>query len=630
MKKHFIWLLSAVALAACDSNTPGPNTKENTQVAEVVAQTTDAVKASEADRLNQWFEVQYEKELNMSPIGLTMQGRKERYDEIDDFSDKAYADQVAWKAKSVEEMKATFNYDALSDDAKLSWDLWEFQNEQTQASYAMRRMNYIFEQMNGTHSFLPTFLISFHKVESMEDMQAFTKRVVAVGKGIDQLIVHAKANAEGGVRPPRFAYEIVIEEVQKILSGQPFTDDEEDAPLWADAKTEVAALLEKEAIDQAQADQLLAAAKTAVNGEFKTGYQNLLAFLQEDIANTSEAAQGVGALPGGEAYYNHRLKLMTTTDMTADQIHQLGLSEVTRLRAEMEVLKGKADFSGTLSEFFTFLRDSRDDERLYYPETEEGRQGYIDDATAAIENIKAQLPNYFGILPKADLEVRRVESFREQDGAPQHYYPGTPDGSRPGIYYAHLSDMSAMPKNQLEVIAYHEGLPGHHMQIAIAQELQGVPTFRTQAGFTAYAEGWGLYSELLAKEMPDTYQDVYSDFGRLTSEIWRAIRLVVDSGLHAKGWSQQQAVDYFAANSPAPLPAIEAEVRRYLVIPGQATSYKVGMLDILRLRKLAEGELGDAFDIRAFHDAILGGGSLPLSLLDRKVKRWIAENKTAS
>ena len=631
MKKHLIWLLSGVvlaALAACDSDTPDANTKVGTQVADVVEQATDVVTASEADRLNQWFEVQYETELSMSPIGLTMQGRKERYDEIDDFSDEVYAEQVAWKAASVAEMKAKFNYDALNDDAKLSWDLWKFQNEQTKASYAMRHMNYVFEQMNGTHSFLPTFLISFHKVESMEDMQAFTKRVTAVGKGIDQLIVHAKANAKKGVRPPRFAYEIVIEEVEKILTGQPFTDDTEDAPLWADAKSEVAALLEKESIDQAQAEQLLAAAKTAINGEFKTGYQNLLAFLQADIANTTEVAQGVGALPGGEAYYNHRLKMMTTTEMTADQIHQLGLSEVTRLRAEMEVLKEKAEFSGTLGEFFTFLRDSRDDDRLYYPETDEGRQGYIDDATAAIENIKAQLPNYFGILPKADLEVRRVESFREQDGAPQHYFSGTPDGSRPGIYYAHLSDMSAMPKNQLEVIAYHEGLPGHHMQISIAQELEGVPTFRTQAGFTAYAEGWGLYSELLAKEMPDTYVDVYSDFGRLTSEIWRAIRLVVDSGMHSKGWSQQQAVDYFATNSPAPLPAIEAEVRRYLVIPGQATAYKVGMLDILRLRKLAEGELGDAFDIREFHDVILGGGSLPLSLLDRKVKRWIAESKT--
>jgi uncharacterized protein (DUF885 family) len=293
----------------------------------------------------------------------------------------------------------------------------------------------------------------------------------------------------------------------------------------------------------------------------------------------------------------------------------------------MEALMVKAGFDGSLQEYFTYIRDNKDSEEYYYPNTDAGRQGYIDDASAAIENIKAQLPDYFGILPKADLVVKRVEAFREQDGAPQHYYPSTPDGSRPGVYYAHLSDMSAMPKNELEVIAYHEGLPGHHMQIAIAQELKGVPTFRTQAGFGAYAEGWALYSEKLSKEMPSTFTTINSDFGRLGSEIWRAIRLVVDSGMHHKAWSEQQAVDFFSSNSPAPLETIRTEVQRYLVWPGQATSYKVGMIAIQRLRKLSEDELGDKFDIRGFHDAVLDGGSLPLSMLDRKVKQWIASQK---
>ena len=223
--------------------------------------------------------------------------------------------------------------------------------------------------------------------------------------------------------------------------------------------------------------------------------------------------------------------------------------------------------------------------------------------------------------------MKRVESFREQDGAPQHYYPGTPDGSRSGVYYAHLSDMKAMPINELEVIAYHEGLPGHHMQISIAQELKGMPTFRTQANSTAYTEGWALYSEALAREMPGTFSNVYSDFGRLGSEIWRAIRLVVDTGMHHKGWSQQQAVDYFSSNSPAPLAAIEAEIRRYLVIPGQATTYKIGMIRIQQLRQRAEKELGDKFDIKAFHDTVLDGGALPMSMLERKVKAWIASQE---
>ena len=216
-----------------------------------------------------------------------------------------------------------------------------------------------------------------------------------------------------------------------------------------------------------------------------------------------------------------------------------------------------------------------------------------------------------------------MERFRERDGAAQHYYPGTPDGTRPGTYYAHLSDMTAMPKNQLEVIAYHEGLPGHHMQISIAQELKDIPKFRTQAGFTAYSEGWALYSEALATEIPGTYQDPYNRFGQLTSEIWRAIRLVVDTGLHSKGWTEQEAIDFFMENSPEPLESVVSEIQRYIVMPGQATSYKIGMLKIQELRKRAEESLGEKFSLKTFHDKILGGGALPLPLLEKVIDRWI-------
>ena len=221
-----------------------------------------------------------------------------------------------------------------------------------------------------------------------------------------------------------------------------------------------------------------------------------------------------------------------------------------------------------------------------------------------------------------------MEAFREQDGAAQHYFPGTPDGSRSGVYYAHLSDMGAMPIPQLEVIAYHEGNPGHHMQISIAQELTSVPTFRTQAGFTAYSEGWGLYSELLAKEM-GAYEDPYSDFGRLTTEIWRAIRLVLDTGFHYKGWTEEEGVQYFMENSPAAEGQIRSEVQRYIVWPGQATAYKVGMLKILELRAEAQAELGDKFDIKGFHDTVLGGGALPLALLERRVDEWVEAQKVS-
>ena len=378
-----------------------------------------------------------------------------------------------------------------------------------------------------------------------------------------------------------------------------------------------------ELLTQTDADAILTKIKTALVTEFKPAYERLIAWQKTDQVNATKTAQGVSALPNGINYYNERLANQTTTTLTADEIHTIGLSEVARLRAAMETVKAEFGFAGTLQEFFVFLRDTKDDERLYYPDTDAGRQGYIDDATAAIDKIKAVLPEYFGILPKADMVVKRVEAFREQPGAAQHYSPSTPDGSRPGVYYAHLSDMTAMPKRELEVIAYHEGLPGHHMQIAISLELEGIPTFRQQSYLNAYGEGWALYSEWLAKEMPGTYQDPLSEFGRLGSEMWRAIRLVVDTGLHAKGWTEEKAIAYFKENSAITSEQATSEVRRYLVIPGQATGYKIGMLKIQELRRHAEMQLGKRFDIRAFHDTILGGGALPITMLERKVNSWI-------
>ncbi|XXK46073.1 DUF885 domain-containing protein [Porticoccaceae bacterium nBUS_17] len=582
---------------------------------------------SETEKLNAWFEIKYEEELMMSPLSLTFQGRKDRYSEIDDMSEAAQLKRIKWKGDSVQEMVSAFDYSKLSDAAKISYDLWEHQYESALASKAFMRRGYVFHQMSGTHSFFPTLMMNYHTVKTEQDMTDYISRISGIGAAMAELTGQAKLAAGEGVRAPRFAYEIVMKESKAIISGAPFDNSGTDSTLWTDANSKVSALVKADTISQKQGDGLIKAVRSALINDFGPGYDDLIAFMTDDLENTSEEALGVHALPEGDEFYKYRLKSITTTDMTADQIHQLGLDEVKRIRGEMEVIKEKDGFKGTLQEYFAYIRDSKDDAKFYYDNTDEGRQGYIDDATAAIENLKKELPNYFGILPKADLVVKRVEAFREQDGAPQHYYPGTPDGSRPGVYYAHLSDMKAMPKNELEVIAYHEGLPGHHMQISIAQELKGIPKFRTQAGSTAYVEGWALYTEALAKEMPNTYVTLGSDFGRLGSEMWRAIRLVVDTGMHHKKWSQQRAVDFFAQNSPAPLETIETEIRRYLVIPGQATAYKIGMIDIQRLRKMAEDQLGDEFDIKAFHDTVLGGGALPLDMLERQVKNWIEATK---
>ncbi len=342
------------------------------------------------------------------------------------------------------------------------------------------------------------------------------------------------------------------------------------------------------------------------------------------MPNLEEKPTGVSRHENGAAFYAHKLKSSTTTDLSAEEIHQIGLNEVKRIQLEMLAIKDQVGFNGDLKAFFKFVNS---DPQFFFPNTNEGRQAYLDESNKFLDNIKTKLPQYFGLLPKADLVVKRVEEFREQDGAPQHYNQGTPDGSRPGTYYVHLSDMNSMPKTTMEGVAYHEGIPGHHMQISIAQELESVPKFRTQMGFNAYVEGWALYSEILAKEMGG-YQNPYYDFGRLVNEIWRAIRLVVDTGIHAKGWTEADAIKYFTENSSISQGAIQAEVRRYMVIPGQATGYKIGMLKIQELRKLAKTELGDKFDLRKFHDVVLGGGALPLEMLEREVKRWIEGEKS--
>lgn len=581
---------------------------------------------SETDRLNAWFETKYEEELQRSPLSLTVLGRKEKYDEVDDASEAAEDKELAISRANAAELREQFDYEQLSDEGKLSRDIWLYQNERRIDADQFRNHDFVFDQMSAVQSFYPTFMINFHKVDEVADMEAYTARLGGIATTIRTLLGRAQKYAAQGVRPPRFAYDGVIDQSSKIIDGAPFTASASDASasggdsaIWRDAKSKIAALLEAGKIDPPTAARLEAQARSALVKDFEPAYAELIAWFRSDIDNTDPIATGVGRLPRGKAYYEERLRASTTTDMTAAEIHQLGLDEVQRLNAEMLTVMNEVKFKGSLQDFFAFIREGK---QFYFPDTDAGRQQYIDDAETKLDFIRARLPAYFGLLPKGDVVVKRVEAFREQDGAAQHYRAGTPDGSRPGVYYVHLSDMTAVPANQLEVIAYHEGLPGHHMQIAIAQELESMPTFRRQIHFTAYVEGWALYAEWLAVEM-GAYEDPYANFGRLTSELWRAIRLVVDTGLHSMGWTQQQAIDYFASNSPEPLASITSEIRRYIVTPGQATSYKIGMLKIRELRTKAEQALGDDFDIAGFHDTVLGGGALPLALLERRVDLWI-------
>ncbi|MEW6996695.1 DUF885 family protein [Colwelliaceae bacterium BS250] len=618
--RFYVTALAAISLlTACSDEPANTGAGQSSNVKTAMAALEDK-QQTETERLNIWFAQKYEQQLQQSPIWLTFLGRKEKYDQIDDFSEAEEDKQLKLQAQTVTELKLNFDYEKLTDEAKISYDIWVYQYEQAKAAKPFRHNAYVFTQMQGLQAFVAQFLINFHKVDNEQDMHAYNARIGGISRGINTSLERAKLHASEGVRPPMFAYKGVIEQATNLITGQPFTDSEQDSALWADANRKVQALVTNNTITQEVADKLLENTKTALNEKFLPTYQKLIAWFEVDIVNADKIATGVGKQKNGEAYYNYRLQSSTTTDLTAEQIHQIGLDEVARLTAEMEAIKAKVGFEGSLHDFFKFIKTS---DQFYYENTDAGRQSYITDTEAYLAFINQQLPNYFGILPKADLVVKRVESFREQDGGAQHYSSGTADGSRPGVYYAHLSDMRSMPKNEMEAIAYHEGSPGHHMQISIAQELTSVPEFRTQAGFTAYSEGWGLYSELLAKEM-GAYSDDYSDFGRLITEIWRAVRLVVDTGLHSKGWTEDEAIAYFKQKTPIAEGAVVSEVQRYIVIPGQATSYKIGMLKILELRKNAETALGDKFDIRGFHDTILGGGAMPLDILERRVNTWVA------
>jgi uncharacterized protein (DUF885 family) len=610
-----------LCLSACGKPASGPQAPRSEKPETAATDVTQ----SESERLNAWFEARYEEELQFSPLQLTFIGRKDHYDEIDDLSEAAEDRQLEWQRNTVEAMERDFDYAVLTPDAQISYDIWKYQYEDAVADQAFRGDQYVFTQFFGPQALIPQFMSNFHRVDEPGDMDAYLKRLGQAARALNQLLDRARKYAQNGVRPPRFAYEGVLQQARAVISGVPFSDGD-DSALWSDANRKIDALLESGKVTAAEADAYRDSAREALLGDFKDAYESLIAWVESDIQLTSEQPVGVAGLPNGKAYYNELLASYTTTEMTADEIHELGLAEVTRIRGEMEAIRREVGFEGDLQEFFDFVRD---DPRFYKPNTDEGRQAFISEVEQKLAFINERLPDFFGALPKAKLVVKRVEPYREEDGGAQHYNSGTPDGSRPGIYYMHLSDMSAMPLPQLEVVAYHEGIPGHHMQNSIALELEDVPTFRRQADFGAYGEGWGLYAEFLALEM-GAYQDPYSNFGRLSSEMWRALRLVVDTGLHSKGWSEQEAIEFMKQNSAEPLASVKSEVRRYLVLPGQATSYKVGMIKIQQLRARAEKALGDRFDIRAFHDTVLTGGAMPLKLLERRVDHWIDETLATS
>ena len=579
---------------------------------EPVAATAEQIK-SESEKANKLFDDMFMEGVMRSPIYQTYMAIKKDYGKWDDISEARSAEDLELTKVNLEKLK-TLDFDKLDAQTKLSYQLLEQLLKDEIEDYKWRFHDYPVNQMFGLHSMVPSLLINQHSISEVSDAEAYISRLNGVRDLFAELEKALIKRADMGIAAPKFVYPYVISDSLNILNGAPF-EGEGDSTLLADFKRKV----EKLEIEATQKQELIAQAEAALIASVKPAYLGLVDVLK-DLEAKADTKDGAWKFPDGEAFFNNALEGTTTTQMTADEIHKVGLAEVERIHGEMREIMNKVGFEGDLKAFFEFMRN---DKQFYYPETEEGKQRYLDEAVALIDNMKSRLDELFIVKPKADMIVKAVEPFREKSAGKAFYQQPAPDGSRPGIYYANLYRMSDMPTYQMEALAYHEGIPGHHMQIAISQELEGIPMFRKFGRYTAYTEGWGLYSELIPKEI-GLYEDPYSDFGRLAMELWRACRLVVDTGIHAKKWTREQGIDYYVANTPNPKPDAVKMVERHIVMPSQATAYKIGMIKIVELREMAKAKLGDKFSLPEFHDVVLKNGPVPLNVLEDLVNNWIA------
>jgi uncharacterized protein (DUF885 family) len=615
MIRHSLFA-STCLLAACATTPPSPIVAVTPAVA-ASAPAAAAPIARNAE-LAAFFDAYDKAELALSPLAKSYRAIKDAdYDKLDGFTDAAAQANRALDQRTVEAMQARFDRASLSPEDQLSYDLLVYRNARAASVFPYRRNGYVFDQMNGAQADIPAFLINIHQVTSEADARAYIARIKASGRYIDEAIAESIEREKLGVLPPRWVFPQVIEQSRNLIVGAPF-DHGPDNDLYADFQTKVGKL----AVPAATKAALIAEASAAMTGSMAPAYRRLITLLtaQQKRAGTDD---GIWRFKDGAAQYKALLKYYTTTDLDGDQIHALGLAQVARIHGEMSAIKDRVGFKGTLPQFFASIRDGK---QFFYPNDASGRQRYLAETEKAKAQVTAALPRFFGRLPKTALLVKAVEPFREKNAGKAFYQDPPPDGSRPGTYYVNLYDMRQMPSIEVEALFCHEGIPGHHLQGALLSELgKGeVPPFRQFSGYTATDEGWGLYAEKLCKEM-GLYTDPYRDFGRLQLELHRAMRLVVDSGLHHKRWSREQAIKYIQDNSADK--GIEKAIERYIVYPGQATAYMVGKLKIEELRARSKAALGARYDDRGFHDTVLLAGSMPLDLLEARVDNWIAAQR---
>lgn len=505
-----------------------------------------------------------------------------------------------------------------SKSTLLSTDIMDWFLDDNLRGETYRHHNYPLNQMFGIQSELPNFMMTMHPVTGSLEARNYVKRLSRFGVKFDQVLEGLKIRTAKGILPPKFVIHRVLDEMT-AFAGQPAREN----PLFTVFRDKLAKLK----MSAASREKLLAATEAEIERTVYPAYRKLIAYFSE-LEPKATAEDGVWKLPDGEAYYATCLRSNTTTDLTPEQVHTIGLEEVKRIEGEMKVILWKLGYKSVKNAPKKLLKFAKE-ERFLYPNTEEGREAALTEYRRILDEVNAGLDKVFDIRPKAGLEVERVPEFREKTSAGAYYQPPAMGGGRPGVFYANLRDMNEVSKFGMKTLAYHEGIPGHHFQIAIAQELRGVPFFRRLVPFTAYAEGWALYAEKLARETGFFKDDHYGELGYLDSELFRAVRLVVDTGIHFKHWTREQAIEYMEEHTGSAHESVVSEVERYIVMPGQACAYKIGEIKMVELREKARRTLGDKFDLRQFHNVVLKNGSMPLALLERVVDDYMQAVKKA-
>jgi len=599
MKHHVALLIMLGALAAC-------GLEEHVAAPEPAT----AAAQNESERLDRLVDEYFERLLELNPVFATSLGDLRYNDRFPvDISKQWLADALAVEQgflARANELDAT----KLDEASRLTYDVFKYQLQLSIDGFAYRDELLPINQFSSVP-------VDFGRLGSGDSIQPFTtakeyddflKRMDGFTRWIDQAIVNMREGANAGIVQPRVVVEKALPQIESFVA----TDAKQSLfyrPIENLPST----------VNETDRKRLTAAYEKAIREKITPAYRRLGDFLKNDYLPIARQTVGMSALPQGPSWYAYQARRSTTTDLSPEQIHEIGVKEMARIQGEMERVKAQVGFNGDLK---AFIQSLRTDKRFVFKTPQELIAGY----DALREQVTAELPKLFAAQPKMPFEVRPVESFRERSAATGSYEAGMPDGSRPGVFYANTYDLASRPSYMMEAIFLHEALPGHHMQTALQYEAQSLPRFRRFGGYTAYDEGWGLYAESLGKEL-GMYKDPYQYFGSLTAEAWRAARLVVDTGIHAKGWTREQGIDYMLENTAIGEADAVAEVERYIAVPGQALAYKVGQLKIRELRTRVEKALGRSFDVRDFHTQILMDGSLPLAVLEDKIDRWIAAKK---